>query len=108
VDAIRKLQNEMAEGAQLQLLEPTVPWVNAEEWNVHLQEIIDKGDGWHDAPWWIVENYMYKRLLQELGRVGGEAASYDPFRPQKLQSMQAASKAYDSTVRPVLVQIDAA
>ena len=23
------------------------------------------GEGWHTAPWWLVENYMYKRLLEE-------------------------------------------
>ena len=25
----------------------------------------NSGEGWHTAPWWVVENYMYKRLLED-------------------------------------------
>lgn len=31
------------------------------------------GEGWHTAPWWLVENYMYKRLLEEMKRGRGGA-----------------------------------
>ena len=40
------------------------PWVNAEQWNQQISGLVSEGVGWHAAPWWIVENYMYKRLLE--------------------------------------------
>ena len=31
----------------------------------HVKNPRTGGEGWHTAPWWLVENYMYKRLLEE-------------------------------------------
>ena len=62
---VKALQDEMKEGAQLRLLRGDSPRVGADRWNEHLTEFIDRGEGWHTAPWWVVENYMYKRLLED-------------------------------------------
>eukprot|EP00439_Symbiodinium_sp_Y106_P079343 s2700_g18.t1 len=62
---IKALQDEMKDGAQLRLLTGDSPRVGADRWNEHLTEFIDRGEGWHTAPWWVVENYMYKRLLED-------------------------------------------
>ena len=50
LSAIRELQAEMREGAQLKLLEPTSTWVGADPWNEHLALFISRDQGWHTAP----------------------------------------------------------
>lgn len=107
VAKLRELQQEMRDGAALKPLEPTAPWVNAENWNSLLAPFIQRGEGWHTAPWWVVENYMYKRLLQEMARLGPEAAKYDPFETSKRQALEAAVGAMGS-VRPLLQLFDEA
>jgi len=102
LEAVKELQAEMREGAQLKLLEPTAPWVNAEDWNEHLKDFISRGEGWHSAPWWLVENYMYKRLLQELARCGETGAAYDPFEPSKNKAMDAAVEPMATSLGPLL------
>ncbi|CAE7765874.1 spaT [Symbiodinium pilosum] len=62
---IQALQDEMRDGAQLRPLASGSARVGADGWNEHLSEFIERGEGWHTAPWWVVENYMYKRLLED-------------------------------------------
>lgn len=100
--AIEELQADMREGKPLKLLEQTGPFVNADSWNEIIQEYISRGEGWHDAPWWVVENYMYKRLLQELARTGEEGAKYDPFTPSKEEALVAAMGALESSLSPLM------
>lgn len=102
LEGVRALQQEMRDGAELRPLEATSPWVNADAWNQELAPLINAKLGWHAAPWWIVENYMYKRLLEELGRCGPEAACYDPFEPQKRDALAAATGALGNSIRPLL------
>jgi len=108
LEGIRRLQREMVEGAQLQLLTSKEPRVNAGHWNEALAPFIEKGEGWHDAPWWTVENYMYKRLMEELATNGKQAANYDPFEPQKLQALEVAVAALETSVKSVLEVIESA
>lgn len=103
LSAIRELQTEMHDGAQLKMLEPTGKWVGADSWNKHLELFISQGQGWHTAPWWVVENYMYKRLLQELARCG--SSTYDPFEPQKKQALAAAVDPLEKSIEPLLAMI---
>ncbi|CAJ1381464.1 unnamed protein product [Effrenium voratum] len=69
-EGVKKLQEEMRGGAQLKLLEGRSARVGAEAWNEHLADFLARGEGWHQAPWWLVENYMYKRLLEEGSSLG--------------------------------------
>jgi len=45
---------------------------------------------------------MYKRLLDELAQAGGDAATYDPFEPQKSQSIASAANMVSTSVQPLL------
>jgi len=108
LEGVKRLQEEMREGAPLKLLEATGPWVGAEEWNRDLAGFLERGEGWHEAPWWVVENYMYKRLLQELARCGTEAAAYDPFEPQKTKALAASTSALEASLRPLMDLVAAA
>ncbi|OLP81075.1 Subtilin transport ATP-binding protein SpaT [Symbiodinium microadriaticum] len=84
---VKALQDEMKEGAQLRLLRGDSPRVGADRWNEHLTEFIDRGEGWHTAPWWVVENYMYKRLLEVPGKL--RRAVSDGWNPAMAASMPA-------------------
>eukprot|EP00435_Cladocopium_sp_Y103_P043243 s1717_g12.t1 len=64
LEGVKRLQEEMRSDAQLKLLQSSSSRVGADSWNPHLSEFIERGEGWHRAPWWLVENYMYKRLLE--------------------------------------------
>lgn len=99
---IKALQDEMKDGAQLRLLTGDSPRVGADRWNEHLTEFIDRGEGWHTAPWWVVENYMYKRLLEEMDRCGSEAASYDPFEAVKLEALEQSAEPLESSLQPLV------
>lgn len=50
-----------------------------------------QGKTWFTAPWFLVENYFYKRILELTNPVTGGA---DPFAAQKLASLTAASDAF--------------
>lgn len=105
---IQSLQAEMREGSALKLLEDVSPWVGSQVWNEDLKPFIERGEGWHDAPWWVVENYMYKRLLQELARCGNDAAGYDPFTSQKQKALETSVEALHTSIQPLLELVAAA
>jgi len=108
LDNIHELQREMQEGLPLKPLEETGPRVGAATWNKDLAPYLESGSGWHEAPWWVVENYMYKRLLQELDRCGPEGMAYDPFEPQKSKALAAAATALETSLRPLMELVEAA
>eukprot|EP00929_Paragymnodinium_shiwhaense_P005067 TRINITY_DN10647_c0_g1_i1.p1 TRINITY_DN10647_c0_g1~~TRINITY_DN10647_c0_g1_i1.p1 ORF type:complete len:531 (-),score=83.86 TRINITY_DN10647_c0_g1_i1:386-1978(-) len=108
---IRNLQEEMRTGAPLRLLKDTTPRVGANTWNPVLQPYVDKGRGWHDSPWWVVENYMYKRLLEALSLcegAGAMATAYDPFEPQKTDAMNSTVAALEGSIGPLLDYVQSA
>jgi len=105
---IQSLQAEMREGSALKLLEEASPRVGSQAWNEDLKPFIERGEGWHDAPWWVVENYMYKRLLQELAWCGDNAAGYDPFTSQKHKALEASAETLETSVQPLLDLVAAA
>lgn len=107
IGEIRQLQADMRDGALLRPLDPTGLNVNAEGWNAHLAEFA--GQTWHDAPWWVVENYMYKRLLEAFARRGPEAACQDPFEPQKNEAIASvAGVPLTTSIEPLLKLIASA
>lgn len=89
VQAVRSLQQEMEEGKELQYLKPVSPWIGAEVWNKQLAQYIDGKQGWHHAPWWVVENYMYKRLLEILAE--NNFPNIDPFATHKAAALDNAA-----------------
>lgn len=108
LDGLGKLQVEMRDGAPLQLLKGTSERVGADAWNQDLAGPVAAGQTWHTAPWWLVENYMYKRILEELDKIGESASSYDPFAPSKSKSIAAAASMIDVSVQPLLKLFTAA
>ncbi|CAK8987312.1 unnamed protein product [Durusdinium trenchii] len=101
VEGVRRLQEEMRSDAQLKFLMSGSARVGSKSWNPHLSEFIEKGEGWHTAPWWLVENYMYKRLLEELENCA-EATSYDPFEPVKFQALEQAEESLQASLAPLM------
>lgn len=108
LDGIGALQQEMREGTVMRPLKDPSARVAAEAWNQHLEELPADERGWHDCPWWFCENYMYKRLLEELARCGEVGATLDPFEPLKTKSLGTAAEAFEPSVKPVLELVDAA
>lgn len=101
LEGVKRLQEEMRSDAQLKLLQSSSSRVGADSWNPHLSEFIERGEGWHTAPWWLVENYMYKRLLEELEQCG-PAASYDPFEPVKFEALGQAEESLQASLAPLI------
>jgi len=101
LEGVKQLQEEMRSNAQLKLLESSSARVGAANWNPHLSEFIEKGEGWHTAPWWLVENYMYKRLLEELDKCEA-AATYDPFAPVKMEALKQAEESLNASLAPLM------
>ena len=94
---LRALAQEMATGAVVQQLAPdgrghAASATVAAAWNAHLLE----GGTWFDQPWWLVENFLYKRIL-EITR----PLLADPFAAQKAEALTAAAGAFASSVLPM-------
>ena len=64
-----------------------------------------EGQSWLSAPWFYVENYFYKRLLDIVRQHGGPS---DPFIDQKRAALATAEKPFVDTVLPLLDTRDAA
>ena len=74
VGALRGLAGEIAAGA------PLKPLVAAsDEWTAALTPCLAAGDTWFSAPWFLVENYLYKRMLE---LTDGPSGGADPFAAQ--------------------------
>ena len=77
----------LAWNAVLDLFRP--PFTHAS--NSHMNAIIDGKDGprWFQAPWLLVECFMYRALHDLCVRAGDYWSHYDPFRSQKRSSFLA-------------------
>ena len=51
------------------------------------------GQNWLDAPWFFVETYFYRRILEASGYFGGDLPGYDPFRFEKTRGRAASQNA---------------
>mmetsp|Transcript_13688 Transcript_13688/g.34866 ORF Transcript_13688/g.34866 Transcript_13688/m.34866 type:complete len:369 (+) Transcript_13688:3-1109(+) len=76
-----------------------VPLADA-AWNAHPQmaEALAARESWHSASWWLVENYLYKRILQSTAKHGETA---DPFRRQKTEALEASERALLTSILPL-------
>lgn len=61
---------------------------DAAEWEQYVAPYV--GQSWLQAPWFFVETYFYRRILEATGYIGGTAGdANDPFAPQKAESLHA-------------------
>ena len=86
VGALRALASEIATGAPLKpLVSPS------EEWATALAPHLSAGDTWFSTPWFLVENYLYKRMLE---LTDGPTGAADPFAAQKAESLEGSASAF--------------
>ena len=84
---LRALADEIRAGAPLRALrEPS-----AAGWIAELAPHLDAGATWFTAPWFLVENYLYKRVLELTDAPSGGA---DPFAAQKAESLAGSADAF--------------
>lgn len=53
---------------------------------------------WLSAPWWFVEHYFYRRILQA---VSYASLKQDPFQAQKDKALAAAEAVFTSALLPL-------
>jgi len=83
---LRSLAGEIAAGEPLKpLAAPSAEWEDA------LAPLLAAGDTWLSAPWFVVENYLYKRMLE---LTDGPTGGADPFAAQKAESLDGAAAAF--------------
>ena len=83
VTSLRTLAGEIAAGEPLRALEAA-----PDSWESELVPCLAESQTWFTAPWFLVENYFYKRILELTSAATGSA---DPFAAQKAASLRAAS-----------------
>jgi uncharacterized protein with ATP-grasp and redox domains len=76
---IENLINEIPDG-QIRLLRDT------QDWNEYIRPYLH--NNWLDAPWFFVETYFYRRVLEATGYFSSaRGRQADPFAHQKLQAL---------------------
>ena len=90
VGSLRGLAAEIAAGQALKPLASP----NA-DWDVALAPMLASGETWFSAPWWLTENYFYKRML-ELTDPATDCA--DPFAQQKADSLEGSAGAFEAAL----------
>eukprot|EP00965_Chrysotila_dentata_P206594 6183619-Pleurochrysis_carterae.AAC.4 len=85
--ALEALADEIARDAPLRALtaEPSAAW------EAEMMPLLEAKQTWLSAPWFTVENYFYKRILE---LTDGETAMADPFAQQKRDSLDGAADAF--------------
>ena len=77
---------------QIQDNQPLRPLNNpTREWEEELKPHLERGCTWFSAPWFLVENYFYKRILEITDPLTNRA---DPFAPQKSDSLESSANAF--------------
>ena len=80
IAGVEKLISEIGEGVIRPLRDSAASDYDA--WNSHITPYI--GQSWLDVPWFFVETYFYRRLLEATGYFGvGKGVDLDPFFYQK-------------------------
>ena len=78
--------------AEIKAGKPLVPLRNRDGvWDAALAPLLEQGDTWFSAPWWLSENYFYKRMLE---LTDGPTSGADPFAQQKADSLAGAAGAF--------------
>ena len=69
-----------------------------------LAPLLANGDTWFSTPWWISENYFYKRMLELTDGTAGVGPSVDPFAKQKADSLAGAASAFQTACQSGLTE----
>mmetsp|Transcript_0 Transcript_0/g.1 ORF Transcript_0/g.1 Transcript_0/m.1 type:complete len:414 (-) Transcript_0:94-1335(-) len=85
--ALHNLASEISAGEPVRALGDGA----SETWRNTLAPHVSAGDTWFSMPWFTVENYFYKRILELTDRETGLA---DPFSKQKAESLAGAADAF--------------
>ena len=86
-DRLRKLRDELADGAGIAGLDPEAAPDHA-EWGAAIErqrEIVDGELSWHNAEWFFAETYAYRCLIEA---VRWRESGRDPFLPKKLEELR--------------------
>eukprot|EP00298_Acanthocystis_sp_HF-20_P009036 c18063_g1_i1.p1 GENE.c18063_g1_i1~~c18063_g1_i1.p1 ORF type:complete len:410 (+),score=127.66 c18063_g1_i1:23-1252(+) len=95
---LNELAQEMKEGSKISPL-------RSKSWNKYLEQYITEEATWHTAPWWVVENYFYKRLLEISDPEHGHEDpynGYDIFQKQKTLSLQTSVQSFTNIITPLI------
>lgn len=90
---ISDLKDEISSNGKVQALTAPQPEIG---WDKYAAAHV--GQHYLDIPWFFLENYVYKRLLDILRP---DYPAVDPFHLQKVKSMTAATNGFASTVLPL-------
>ena len=79
-----------------------------EERGISVKRLSNTAPSWWSAPWFLVENYFYKRILEHTDRFCPLATPSlcDPFATQKLAALSAAEPAFKRTLSAGLATVD--
>ncbi len=81
---IERLLSEIP-GGPIRRLEDDAP--DAVRWSDYVEPYV--GNDWLDPPWFFIEHYFYRRLMEATGYfTSGSGLGVDPFRHQKLRGLQ--------------------
>lgn len=83
--SLRAFAGEIAAGA------PLKPLKERSSWDAQLEPHLAAAGTWFSEPWWVTENYFYKRLLELTDPATG---GLDPFAKQKADSLAGAAGAF--------------
>lgn len=86
VGDLRGLAAEIAAGEPLKPLKAP-----CDVWDAALAPMLEQQETWFSSPWWLAENYFYKRMLE---LTDGPMDGADPFDQQKADSLAGAAGAF--------------
>jgi hypothetical protein len=89
IQNLEALIADIPDGKIRRLIDREAP--DSADWDGYLAPYL--GQGWLEPPWFLVENYFYRRFLEATGYFDpGEGRGYDPFLVQKRMGLEAAQE----------------
>jgi uncharacterized protein with ATP-grasp and redox domains len=90
ISKIRAMIDEIPDGAMRLLDDPQAP--DSEEWHSYVSDFL--GQNWLEVPWFFVEFYFYRRILEATGYfyAGETSFEVDPFNRQKRRGLESAQR----------------
>lgn len=103
-ERIEALRREIPDGP-IRLLDKTAS-SDAQDWNRYIK--LYQGQNWLEVPWFFIEMYFYRRLLEAMGYFGsGPLAGVDPFIRQKQDGLTTMDGAIRSLSGQLAAWLDA-
>ncbi|HEX7973997.1 MAG TPA: ARMT1-like domain-containing protein, partial [Anaerolineales bacterium] len=89
-DRLEELITDLPTGRLRPLQDTTAP--DAADWERYVAPYV--GQDWLEAPWFFVETYFYRRILEATGYFQqGPMRGFDPFASQKRQGLEGSLEA---------------